>query len=296
MRYEINENLARRSHDMMSMRDYKPNEATESYNAKCEEAEAIYKKVASQCATDAQIEHAQNLLNKYCKVLAYAINEENRIGCMCPSVLVSGAGNFPTRKKEKQVNAWNSNRENFNKAEHYLNLLKGVSSQGIQSNDPQALEALKQKLANLKSEHLKMKRINLYYRKNNTLDGCPDLSSLEIAKLKKDMDRFPMHQPYPSYCLQNNNQNMKRIEKRIKELEEAKNTEASKTEYDGFKYIENTEEMRVQFIFDGKPDEDTRNALKRNGFRWAPSQGAWQRQLTSNGKYAAKQVIKALNA
>lgn len=66
------------------------------------------------------------------------------------------------------------------------------------------------------------------------------------------------------------------------------------TEYDGFTYVENTEEMRVQFIFDGKPDEETRSLLKNWGFRWAPSQGAWQRQLTSNGKYAAKKVIEIL--
>ena len=58
--------------------------------------------------------------------------------------------------------------------------------------------------------------------------------------------------------------------------------------------MENTDEMRVQFIFDGKPDEETRSLLKYWGFRWAPSQGAWQRQLTSNGKYAAKEVIKKL--
>lgn len=141
-----------------------------------------------------------------------------------------------------------------------------------------------------------MKRINLYYRKNNTLDSCPDLSTSEIAELKKDMERFPMHQPYPSYHLQNTNQNMKRIEKRIKELEEVKNAESSEAEFDGFTYVENTDAMRVQFVFDGKPDDDTRATLKKWGFRWAPSQGAWQRQLTSNGKYAAKQVIKALNA
>ncbi len=52
--------------------------------------------------------------------------------------------------------------------------------------------------------------------------------------------------------------------------------------------------MRVQFIFDGKPDEETRELLKANGFRWAPSQGAWQRQLTQAGKAAAERVKRAL--
>lgn len=49
-------------------------------------------------------------------------------------------------------------------------------------------------------------------------------------------------------------------------------------------------------VFDGKPDEAIRSTLKSNGFRWAPSQGAWQRQLTSNGKYALRKVIEELGA
>ena len=53
--------------------------------------------------------------------------------------------------------------------------------------------------------------------------------------------------------------------------------------------------MRIQFIFDGKPDAEIRTILKSNGFRWAPSQGAWQRQLTDNGKRVAKEVIKELS-
>lgn len=53
--------------------------------------------------------------------------------------------------------------------------------------------------------------------------------------------------------------------------------------------------MRVQLRFDGKPDDETRALLKRNGFRWAPSQGVWQRQLNDNGKYAAHRVMEVLD-
>ena len=54
--------------------------------------------------------------------------------------------------------------------------------------------------------------------------------------------------------------------------------------------------MRIQFIFEDKPDEETRNILKNNGFKWAPSQGAWQRQLTRNGQWSADIVKKDLKA
>ena len=39
--------------------------------------------------------------------------------------------------------------------------------------------------------------------------------------------------------------------------------------------------------WEAKPDEAARDELKANGFRWAPSVGAWQRQLNKNAYYAA---------
>ena len=52
----------------------------------------------------------------------------------------------------------------------------------------------------------------------------------------------------------------------------------------------NTAENRIQIFFDEKPDADLRTMLKGEGFRWAPSQGAWQRQLTDNAIRAAKRI------
>jgi len=52
---------------------------------------------------------------------------------------------------------------------------------------------------------------------------------------------------------------------------------------------------RVQLIFPGKPSDDHRALLKSNAFRWAPSVGAWQRQLTQNGVWAAERVLKSLD-
>jgi len=47
---------------------------------------------------------------------------------------------------------------------------------------------------------------------------------------------------------------------------------------------------------DHKPEPEVRDVLKRNGFKWAPSQGAWQRQLTDNAIRAAKAVTAELSA
>lgn len=54
--------------------------------------------------------------------------------------------------------------------------------------------------------------------------------------------------------------------------------------------VMNKEEMRLQLIFEGKPSDETRRALKTNGFRWAPSCMAWQRLLNDNGGWALKRI------
>ena len=58
----------------------------------------------------------------------------------------------------------------------------------------------------------------------------------------------------------------------------------------------NQEENRIQILFDGKPDAGIRSELKHAGFRWAPSQGAWQRMLNQNGIYAADSDSIAVSA
>jgi hypothetical protein len=71
---------------------------------------------------------------------------------------------------------------------------------------------------------------------------------------------------------------------------------AERTVYEGVcDLVENFEENRIQIVFDGKPSAEVRAELKGNGFRWAPSQSAWQRQLNNAGRYAAKCFLKSQN-
>ena len=90
----------------------------------------------------------------------------------------------------------------------------------------------------------------------------------------------------PPYRFQNHSANMRRIKARIAELEqrakvvEAAGGESKVTECAGFTVVENIEANRLQLKFPGKPSQEVRTLLKRNGFRWAPSECAWQRMLS----------------
>ena len=303
----INESTARLAKQMRSFDDYKEGSATASYNAQCAEAAAILEKVKAKCATDEQRERAEYLYNRYCSVLAEAINRDNEIGTRCPSVLICGAGNFPTRKKEKQIAAWDKNMENFRKADHYLDMLKRAHTLAVKSDDPEVLDFLRAKLAGLEEAHALMVSANAYYRKNKTLEGFEGIPADTMAWITRpgvylpggrNGDGSPLAfygKPFPTYELTNSNANIKRVKQRIETLEAGKASKSIEEEHDGYTYRENAEAMRVQLRFDGKPDDETRALLKRNGFRWAPSQGVWQRQLNDNGKYAAHRVMEVLD-
>lgn len=303
----INESAARLAKQMRSFDDYKDGSATASYNAQCAEAAAILEKVKAKCATDEQRERAEYLYNRYCSILAEAINRDNEIGTRCPSVLICGAGNFPTRKKEKQIVAWDKNMENFRKADHYLDMLKRAHTLAVKSDDPEVLDFLRAKLAGLEEAHALMVSANAYYRKNKTLEGFEGIPADTMAWITRpgvylpggrNGDGSPLAfygKPFPTYELTNSNANIKRVKQRIETLEAVKASKSIEEEHDGYTYRENAEAMRVQLRFDGKPDDETRALLKRNGFRWAPSLGVWQRQLNDNGKYAAHRVMEVLD-
>lgn len=303
----INESTARLAKQMRSFDDYKEGSATASYNAQCAEAAAILEKVKAKCATDEQRERAEYLYSRYCSVLAEAINRDNEIGTRCPSVLVCGASNFPIRKKEKQIAAWDKNMENFRKAGHYLDMLKRAHTLAVKSDDPEVLDFLRAKLAGLEEAHALMVSANAYYRKNKTLEGFEGIPADTMAWITRpgvylpggrNGDGSPLAfygKPFPTYELTNSNANIKRVKQRIETLEAVKASKSIEEEHDGYTYRENAEAMRVQLRFDGKPDDETRALLKRNGFRWAPSLGVWQRQLNDNGKYAAHRVMEVLD-
>ena len=57
---------------------------------------------------------------------------------------------------------------------------------------------------------------------------------------------------------------------------------------------ENVTDGRIRFRFDGKPRQEIIDIMKSRGFRWSPSNKAWQRQNTPNGVWSAKKVMEEL--
>lgn len=295
--YPINEENARAAHNMMSMRNYAEGSTTAGYRSAVDKAYDLADRVAEKKPDEA--ERAYRLAERYSKKMAEYYNKESSIGMMCPSVMISGAGNFPVKKKERQVAAWQRNHEFYQYVQGILGKIENImyGREVIKSDDERAIEKLEEKLEDLKAMQEHMKMVNKAIRMKDTEAGNDVLREMGYSEENIKELRKPDYRGitgYPSFQLTNNNANIHRIEGRIKKLKEVKERGDRMAEYELFKVVENAEIMRLQIFFDDKPDSDTREILKKNGFRWAPSQGAWQRQLTDNAKYSLKRVIKEL--
>lgn len=295
--FPINESSARTAHDMMSMRDYTEGSTTAEYRRSVDKAYDVADKVAEKKPEEA--ERAYRLAERYSKKMAEYYNKESSIGMMCPSILISGGSNFPVRKKERQVAAWDRNRQFYNEVQGIVGKIESIlyGKEIIKSDDERAIEKLEEKLEDMKALQEQMKAANKAIRLKDTEAGDDILREMGYSEESIKKLREPDYcgrVGYPDYELTNNNANIHRVEGRIKSLKATKERGSSEQEYKTFKVAENTEAMRYQIIFGGKPDADVRTLLKSNGFKWAPSQGAWQRQITANGKYALDRVVEKL--
>ena len=174
----------------------------------------------------------------------------------------------------------------------------------MSSDDPDAIEKLQAQLAKREKLQADMKAMNAAYKKGGWDEverrGLISAEGRErcAAAMARDWRTNP--RPFESFQLSNNNAQITRLKKRIAELEAQSSIEDTEQKYEGFSMAIETDDNRVRFYFDGKPAENVRTILKRNGFRWSPRAGAWQRQATRNGigtaEYILPQIKDALAA
>ena len=273
---------------MISFSDYVPGSATASYRQAVDKAAEIAEQ-QKRMVDPIHHEKIDRLLDTYARRLAENMNQGYAITARVPSILIAGGSNFPVRQKEKQNRAADANMAEWRQIQGLLDKIRGTGRGGISADDPEAVQKLKSKLAGLEQEQERMKAVNAYYRKHKTLDGCPQLTPDEVERRKAAMARSWRTDPHPyeSYLLTNNNANIRQTKKRIEELSAKKETEFEGWSFEGGEVKMDLQANRLQVFFHEKPDRDTCSAMRHGGFRWAPSVGAWQRQLTNNAIWTA---------
>ncbi len=261
----------------------------------------------------ARIERYEARAEKAREEAARAWETERRIGDLIPMgqpILIGHHSEKHHRATIKRLHALADKAcAEQRKAEHYEDRAQAArENRAVSSDDPEALDKLTARLEAARREHEEMKEVNAILRRTK----AEGLEAQAAALTARGMDLmlawrlvkpdFMGRQGYP--FLANHSAKIKRLQDRITELQAAAEAESTETEItapdpDGAEgriiLRENVEANRLQLLFPGKPDEETRKRLKRHGFRWAPSEGAWQRQLTNAARYAAQEVLEGLN-
>ena len=173
----------------------------------------------------------------------------------------------------------------------------------INLTDSDALERLEAKLKKLTELQEMMKAVNVIIRDKKITAEEKIRIIQERHRLNPENAKdlvFPKQSwenpGFQSWELSNNNQEISRIKKRIaqvvnyrKEVQQTEETgELPEFVFAGGKIVDNIPENRLQIFFDAKPEAEIRKKLKANGFRWAPSNAAWQSYRNTYVKASVK--------
>lgn len=124
---------------------------------------------------------------------------------------------------ERQDNAMRAACESLDMAKHHESVAGGISDQletSIFSDDVDAIDRLKERIAEREAERDRMKAINREIRKGK--GWCERITPPLTESEKKDIERcarFNGFLGYPSYSLQNIGANIRRDKQRLARLE-----------------------------------------------------------------------------
>jgi len=234
------------------------------------------------------------------------------------SPMITGPARFPVNSNSKKIDTemrrYDDLRDFRKKALSAIRKKIAPAGEGgpIKSSDSNAVDALKAKLEGLQKYHEAAKGINKIVRSHvassdrhagvtfkpgkSRESAIKEMMALGVSEDTASKALLPDYMGrvgIPGYSLTNNNANMKRIQDRIAEVSKMKSGPAKDNEYSGgVRVSEDPEAARIRMHFPGKPSREVIDHLKSNGFRWSPSEGAWQRHLNSAGRYAVESTLK----
>lgn len=197
--------------------------------------------------------------------IMYSNSNANRILEMTPGqpILVGHHSEKKHRRLiEKAHNDIRKSIEMDDRSKYYSDRAKSAeNSKVIYSDDPQAIEKLKEKLERLENERKSIKA-----REHSTWE------------------------------LTNIGATIRETKKRIERLENQEKIQFGEIDFNGGRIIHNKQINRIQFLFDSIPSEDIRQILKSHGFHWSKREQAWQREFNQNCIRATKRILEDISS
>lgn len=139
----------------------------------------------------------------------------------------------------------------------------------ILSNDPFALDKLKERYNQLKEERESLREFNIKARKNKT----KPIPYQELVKKK-------------NYSLW--------LKKRIQDLEKLKHLESEKYKTHGVKVVKDYNTMKLQFYFQDQPNYNIVKTLGIKNFDFNKKLNCWEKTISSKDKYNYLKLFEKL--
>jgi len=206
------------------------------------------------------------------------------------SPMVTGPSNFPTRRNQKHMST--ADRRLRDLQAYVIRARRGIVRQAreiAKPDDPTA--ALRAEIA----QHIKtrdaMKAVNKVLRTKRTdaekVAAIVSLGFREATAHRAMQPDFCGRVGFPGYELTSIAGKIKRAEAKLAALEGA----SVARDGDGWAIEEDPKADRLRIVFDEKPELSTIQRLRASGFRWSPTNHAWQRELTANARAAALALL-----
>lgn len=202
------------------------------------------------------------------------------------SAMITGPARFPTRRNEKANNSYDSVVAEF--AAWREKALKAIARRA------EAAKPQEQKIAE-EWERVKYYIDNCYLTSNlfNRIETVARNGNVEVIEMAIDYVReLNKQRKRPIFTERHRFFKLADVARAIRE-QRAAQTEKDDMDipFEGGVVRYNFAEDRLQILFNEKPGPEMISKLKQSGFRWSPRFSAWQRQLTSNAKYAASRLL-----
>jgi hypothetical protein len=268
--------------------------------AYAEELSRDWESLQKDAATPEKKELLEGLFTEYRVKYSEAYKEWLTARSRCTSTFIAGPSNFNVSRAEK------SNRIEHKRLEKVIEVRKVILNsirytlhpewRPVMAGDKDAVDRLKEKIEKAEKLLEMAKKVNQAIRKNAKAGPDAQVAALvalgvseERAKewIKPDLvGRLGV----PGYFLRNNNSEVRRLKARLATIEKNKVTETVKAEGQNAKFEDCPADNRVRLFFPGKPTDEIRAKLKKNGFRWTPSLDCWQAYRNPWSIQTARQV------
>jgi len=269
---------------------------------------ALFEAQAAKGGTSAMVESE---FGKYRARLVKAYRAWLASSSRCVSSFIAGPSNFPAARMNKRADIahrrlgeYLSQRERA-RAAVIRNLRPDLAP--IRSSDADAADKYRDEIAKLELLHAFMvganKIVRAFWKAGVRDSGSGDLWGRYLEKLRElrpnisDAQAAGMLQPdfcgrigFEDYRLKNNSANIRRLKERVEHCERLHALPVSDVQGTSARIEDDPPANRVRLFFPGKPAESVRADLKRHGFRWSQSIGAWQAFRNGNALETARRI------